>query len=241
VHTEVESIYCLSGLGADQRIFKDLQVAGYDMRHLEWLVPKAKGELLKEYALRIAENIKDEYPVLLGVSFGGMMAIEIAKYIPVKAVILISSIKNSDELPRWMRLCGKCKADYLLPAIPLKSLGPLKAVRPIQNYFLGAHSPEAMAIANEFRDNVDPFYLKWSIRQILNWKNKWNPERIYHLHGGNDKLFPLKKVKATHVINDGGHFMIMSHSSEINNILSGIGCELREIRKPVSGHLQQTP
>lgn len=217
-----EHVYCLSGLGADHRIFRNLSIPETDLLHLDWLLPIRKSESLDDYAKRLAANIRHEHPVLIGVSFGGMMAIEIAKQIPVKAVILISSVKSAEELPVWMKFFGKCKAEYLLPSVPLKSIKPLNAIRPIQNYFLGAHSPEAIAIANEFRDNVDPLYLKWSIRQIFNWKNNWAPAQVFHLHGDNDKLFPISKVKPTHIIKNGGHFMVMSHCDEINKIL----CEI---------------
>ncbi|RYY18695.1 MAG: alpha/beta hydrolase [Chitinophagaceae bacterium] len=218
----MDHIYCLSGLGADQRIFKNVEIPETDLLPLDWVLPQQKQEPLNDYAKRLALNIKHEQPVLLGVSFGGMMAIEIAKLIPVKAVILISSIKSSHELPLWMKLFGKCKAEYLLPTVPLKSIRQLRAIRPIQNYFLGANTPEAVQIANEFRDNVDPLYLKWSVRNIFNWKNEWNPPQIFHIHGDNDKLFPISKVKPTHVIKNGGHFMVMSHGDEINKIITEI-------------------
>jgi pimeloyl-ACP methyl ester carboxylesterase len=215
-------LYCLSGLGADHRIFDKLSVPSKQLVALDWLVPQAKSEQLNDYARRLAANISEELPVLVGVSFGGMMAIEIAKHIPVKAVILISSVKNYHELPTWMRVFGKCKADLLLPNVPLKKIRPLRTIRPIQNYFLGAKSSEQIAIANEFRDNVDPLYLKWSVRQIFTWRNEWNPPNLYHIHGDNDKLFPLKKLQPTHVIPRGGHFMVMTHFNEVNQIIRDI-------------------
>ena len=226
-----DHIYCLSGLGADQRIFKNLAIPETDLLPLDWVLPQQKFESLNEYAQRLAVNIKHEHPVLMGVSFGGMMAIEIAKFIPVKAVILISSVKSSQELPFWMKFFGKCKAEYLLPSVPLKSIKPLSAIKPIQNYFLGAHTAETINIANEFRENVDPLYLRWSVRNIFNWKNEWSPPHIFHIHGDKDKLFPISKVKPTHVIKNGGHFMVMSHWDEINKIVTEICSGLHETEK----------
>ncbi len=219
-------IYCLSGLGADRRIFDHLVVPGTRFIHLEWLQPLQKNETIHAYARRLSEYIQDENPILIGVSFGGMMAIEIAKQRPVRAVILISSVKSVNELPRWMKILGSCHAEYLLPKVPLKSIRPLKSLRPIQNYFLGASTREEIAIANEFRDNVDPQYLKWSIRQIFNWKNDWQPGTVFHIHGDNDKLFPLKYLKPTHVIHQGGHFMIMSQCDQVSRIIGEICDEI---------------
>jgi pimeloyl-ACP methyl ester carboxylesterase len=220
----VRRIYCLSGLGADKRIFDQLVIPGVTFIHLEWVQPLQKSESIDQYARRLTDAIEDEQPVLMGVSFGGMMAIEIAKLRPVRAVILVSSIKSVNELPRWMKILGRCRAEFLIPKVPLKSIGPLKALRPIQNYFLGASTDLEIAIANEFRDNVDPEYLKWSLRQIFNWKNDWQPEQVFHIHGDNDKLFPLKNLKPTHVIHEGGHFMVMSQCSEVSRIV----CEICE-------------
>lgn len=214
-------VYCISGLGADERIFCKLQVPGSSFHFVRWVQPLA-AETIETYASRLAGQIEHENPVLIGVSFGGMMAIELAKILPVNKVVILSSIKSSAELPRWMKLSGKYSLDRLLPSKPLHSIRPLKALRPIQNYFLGTESEEEKAIANHFRDNVDPVYLRWSIHQVLNWQNEWRPEKLYHLHGSRDHIFPLKHVRPTHVIPDAGHFMVMNKCEEINGILTEI-------------------
>jgi pimeloyl-ACP methyl ester carboxylesterase len=214
-------VYCISGLGADERIFCKLQVPNTVFHFIKWEQPN-EIETIDKYAVRLSTQISHDDPVLMGVSFGGMMAIEIAKILSLPKVIIVSSIKSFTELPRWMKLCAKYKFDKLLPSRPLHSIPPLKALRPIQNYFLGVHTAEEKAIANYFRDNVDPLYLRWSINQVLNWRNEWLPENVYHLHGENDHIFPLKKVKPTHIVRDAGHFMIMNRYKEINEILKEI-------------------
>lgn len=219
----MQDVYCISGLGADERIFSKLELPGINFRFVQWVQP-SPGEKLESYAGRLRAQIQQEAPVILGVSFGGMMAIELAKLMTVKKVVLISSIKSVNELPAWMKFCGRCRIDSILPSRPLHTIRPLKALRPIQNYFLGTESEEEKKIANHFRDNVDPLYLKWSIRSIINWKNDWQPPDIFHLHGANDHIFPLKKVKPTHVVPNGGHFMVMNKSTEINRILEEILC-----------------
>ena len=110
----------------------------------------------------------------------------------------------------------------MLPSKPLHTIRPLKALRPVQNYFLGVESEEEKAIANQFRDSVDPIYLRWSINQVLNWQNKWQPQTIYQLHGEKDHIFPLKHVRPTHVVPNAGHFMVMNKCKEISEILNEI-------------------
>src|SRR5258705_6725488 len=107
-------IYCISGLGADERIFTNLRLEGYELKHIPWLRPNKK-ESLQEYAKRMAKSIQHDSPVLLGVSFGGMIGIEIARQIPLQKLIIISSIKSADELPQWMKLAGTLQLNKLVP------------------------------------------------------------------------------------------------------------------------------
>lgn len=214
-------VYCISGLGADKRIFCKLQVPDTSFHFIQWEQP-ATNESIVAYAERLARQIKHDHPVLIGVSFGGMMAIEISKLIAVDKVILISSIKSFSELPRWMKICGKYKFDRILPSKPLHTIRPLKALRPIQNYFLGTESEEEKTIANQFRDTVDPVYLRWSINQVLNWQNTWQPVSMYQLHGEKDHIFPIRKLSPTHTVRGAGHFMVMNKHKEINEILNKI-------------------
>ena len=147
------------------------------------------------------------------------MAIEIAKLKPVSKIILLSSIKTSSELPAWMNLAGKSSVYKLLPDRQISSIKALKALRPIQNYFLGARTEEEKKIANEYRDHVDPVYLKWAIAQVLTWKNNAIPSNILHIHGSNDHIFPAKKIRNAHIIPGGGHFMVMDKPDEIARII----------------------
>lgn len=217
----MRTAYCLSGLGADERIFQKLVVPGLSFQYLKWVKPEG-DEPLQEYTRKLASQIKEERPFIIGVSFGGMVGIEIAKMMPVAAVTLISSVKSCKELPAWMKACGSLSLDRLLPDRPLKEAKALKLLRPVQNYFLGASSREEKKLANEYRDDADPVYLKWAIRQVLNWKNDWQPERVFHLHGDKDHIFPIKKVRPTQVIRNAGHFMVMSHAEEISEALKRI-------------------
>jgi len=214
-------VYCISGLGADERIFCKLQVPDSTFHFIQWKQP-LMNENISEYAARLCKQVQHVDPILMGVSFGGMMAIEMAKILPVEKVVLISSVKSLKELPRWMKLFGKYKFDKMLPSKPLHTIRPLKALRPVQNYFLGTESEEEITIANHFRDSVDPLYLRWSINQVLNWQNEWQPKHMYHLHGEKDHIFPLKQVRPTHVVPNAGHFMIMNKCKEINAILKEI-------------------
>jgi len=205
-------IYCISGLGADEKVFDRLELNGHELRHIPWLSP-TKKETIVEYASRMREAINSPDPVLLGVSFGGMVGIEIAKQIQLEKLILVSSIKNLRELPSWMRLAGQMQLNRLLP------IRSYKITRKIDNHRLGVSNKEEEMMVQAYRNAADPVYLTWAVNEVLNWKNDWQPQNIIHIHGDKDKIFPIKKVFADHVIKDGTHLMIYNRAIEISGIL----------------------
>lgn len=219
----MKTVYCLCGLGADERIFSKLTwEPGIDVHYINWIIPE-KDEPLEIYAKRMASKIKAAGDfTLIGVSFGGIMAIEITKLIPVKKLILISSVETHHQIPGWMKLCGKLKLNKLIPTGVLHDIRPLKLFEPVENYFLGAYTDDQKALANEYRKKVNPLYLKWAVKQILNWKNEWIPENLQHLHGTADRIFPIKNVTFTHSIEGGRHFMCYGNPREVSGILRNL-------------------
>ncbi|MEO6819966.1 MAG: alpha/beta hydrolase [Ginsengibacter sp.] len=212
----MKSIYCISGLGANEKVFSHLQFGDNKVTFIKWKIPEKKDEPIHEYAKRMAEEITDKNPILVGLSFGGMMSIEIAKIIPVEKVILISSIKDFHEMPLFMRIAGKLKLDKIIP------LKPYKFLNRYQNYRLGVETEEQKNLVNEYRLTVNQQYMDWAIHQILNWKNEWVPDQLVHIHGGSDRIFPLKKLKANYSISSGGHMMLINNAAEVNKILKEI-------------------
>jgi len=208
-------IYCISGFGADERVFSKLNFKEVEFHFLPWFNP-IKNETIEGYAKRMSESITHAEPVLLGLSFGGIMSIEIAKQISTSKIILISSIKSFREMPLWMRLTGKLKLDKV---VPLKTF---KLIERIENYNLGIENKEELKLVREYRSTISRQYTNWATHQIVNWKNEWIPENLAHIHGGRDHIFPIKNIKADYIIPDGGHFMIMNRAREVNAVIEKI-------------------
>lgn len=211
----MKTIYCISGLGADERAFSRLQISGHTLINLPWLLPEDK-ETIEHYAKRMSVGITEENPVLLGLSFGGMMSIEIAKLLPVDKVILISSIQSADALPGWMIGAGKLRLNKLF------SMQSYKILEPIQNRFLGVNDADEIAMVRSYRKNAPVIYTNWAINEVLNWRNSWQPSKVFHIHGDKDKMFPIKKVAPTHIVKGGGHFMIMNKAAEVSSCINEI-------------------
>ena len=211
----MNNIYCISGLGADDKVFSKFNFGEDKVHYIHWEIPE-KNEPISNYARKLSCQIHHETPVLIGLSFGGMICIEIAKIIPVKMVILISSIKSVHELPYWMKLCGKLNLDKLFP------MRSFRLIEPLENYNLGLETQSERDMVNHYRRNVNSIYSDWAINNILNWKNEWKPDHLFHIHGDRDRIFPIKKIKADHIIPTGGHFMIMNRAVLVNEIVSSI-------------------
>lgn len=211
----MRTIYCISGLGADEMAFSRLKIQGYKLVYLPWLLPH-NNETIVQYATRMCIGITEENPILMGLSFGGMMSIEISKILPVEKIILISSIKSAVELPWWMMGAGKLRLNKII------SMRSYKILEPIQNRFLGVKDKDEIEMVRNYRKNAPEIYTNWAINQVLNWKNNWQPPTIFHIHGDNDKMFPIRNVSPTHIIKGGGHFMIMNKAAEISECINGV-------------------
>lgn len=210
-----KKIYYISGLGASEKAFGKLDfVQNKETTYLPWITPEAK-ESMEDYAGRMAAIISDEDEnILIGLSFGGMLASEIAKIKSIKKVIYISSCKCAAEVPSYFKLMAQMGLVNLLPA------QIIKATKPVLYKFLGCLSDEERTMADEFINKVDPHYLKWSMQAICHWKNEIIPNNHFHIHGTKDLLLPSSFVKADTLIQNGNHFMIMNKAQEVNQLIN---------------------
>ena len=102
----MKKLFLLSGLGADKRVFDFLDLCQYEPHHVIW-VAHVPYETITEYAKRLLPQITGHKPVLIGVSFGGMIALEMAKFIEVEKVILISSALTPQAIPPYFKMMSK--------------------------------------------------------------------------------------------------------------------------------------
>jgi pimeloyl-ACP methyl ester carboxylesterase len=210
-----KNIYCISGLGADEGAFERLNINGCCLHFLKWILP-VPNESLSSYASRMTGQIKEDRPVILGLSFGGMIAVEMAKQIAVEKLILISTVKTSNEIPRWMRIAGTLNLHKL---IPIKTN---RFTEKADDRRMGIETDEEKNFVDYYRKKADRKYIDWAIDQILNWRNSWVPENTFHIHGEHDRMFPLRNIQATHVIKNGTHIMILNRAQEISECIEQI-------------------
>jgi pimeloyl-ACP methyl ester carboxylesterase len=205
----------VSGLGADERVFQYLDLIPLEKNHIKWIEP-FQNESIENYALRLSEQIdKSKINILIGISFGGLISIELAKILKFKKVIIISSVKNKFEIPFYYKIAGKLKLHELVPVRILKSYNR------IISYLFGISNLKEEKLLKSILKDTNSIFLKWAISKISNWNNTFLVNELYHIHGSNDRLFPIRYIKNfTKRIDGGHHFMIVTKSQEISKILN---------------------
>lgn len=205
-------VYILSGLGADERVFKKLDLLPLEPVYLKW-IPPYKNESIESYASRLLSQITDKKPVLIGLSFGGMMAIEIAKQIETEKIILLSSAKTKYEIPWYYRFIGFLNIQRVFP------IRYFKKVKFLTNWLFGITTHEEKILLKTIIEETDHDYLIWSIEKIIKWQNRFVPENIIHIHGTSDRVLPIRYVKCDYKIKGGGHFMTLNMPGDISDII----------------------
>ncbi len=204
----------IPGLGADSRLFEAQRKAFPNAVTPSWLTP-LKDEPLAHYARRWAQHLKlKKGCILVGISFGGMVALEMAAWVRPKTVLLIGSCLHPSSVPWALRFLGSFQGwPHLAKA--LARLFPYG-----RGWFLGVNKGVQLdLLMNMFRESPDDF-LTWTVNAIRGWKGfdgKFSP--VWQIHGRRDRLIPFHNVKPDEVIGDGGHTIILTHPAEVNSFI----------------------
>jgi len=213
-------IYLIPGLGADQRIFKNWDVPGYDLICLNHIEAK-KGETIHEYASRFSEGIEDEQPTLVGISLGGMIALEIARLKKVRHLILISTLTGPHELPWYFKLSRYVKVHKLISGKMWKLLARQTFPR------LTKRTPDSMNDFLDMIENASPEFIEWAVDAVLKWEQGALPDSHSRFHGDKDLLFPVRFTKSNLVkVPKGSHIMAITRhrlfSEELAKIVENL-------------------
>jgi thioesterase domain-containing protein len=204
-------VYFMPGLAASVAIFERIKLSelDFEMVYLEWEIPLDK-ETLQEYAKRMAEKIKHENPVLIGVSFGGILVQEMSRFIAVRKVIIISSVKSNREFPRRMIIAKNTKAYKLIP------LSLVQNIESLAKFSFGKKVNERLKLYEKFLSVRDKRYLDWAIEQVIMWDRTFVDQNVIHIHGDADDIFPIKYIENCIVVKGGTHIMILNKYKWLN-------------------------
>lgn len=208
----------MPGLAAGPEVFKYLELSAekYTFHYLKWIKPLSIDERIDNYASRLSLEITEENPVLIGVSFGGIMVQELAKFVNPRKVVIVSSVKSPDELPRRFKFARFTK---------IYKLFPIKVIENFEDYtkyFLGKSLRRKADLYKKYLYVRSKESLKWSIYNIIKWEQIKPIENIIHIHGTADTVFPIKNIKNAIEVKDGTHIMILTKAKKISIIIDKI-------------------
>lgn len=220
-------MYLIPGLGYDSRVFKGITFKGLNPGYINWIDP-LKNESIPNYSKRLFQDLpEDKDIVLIGHSFGGIVAQEIAAVKRVEKIILISSVKARNEIPWTFRVIKLLKL--------YKFFTKEVSVRTVK-YWGSQHGFVSDEEKNLFKSMVGKCsnaYLQWALKALSGWYAPVLPEktRIFQIHGTDDKTFPISRIKdADIVVKGGSHIMLYKQAQRISEIID------RELDKDLDFH-----
>lgn len=209
----MKQLFFLSGLGADRRVFDFLDLPGHQLNYVAWIEP-TRGETITEYARRLLPQIHSNNPILVGVSFGGMIALEIANIIKVEMVILISSARSRQAIPGYLKLIGWLNIQrFVRPK-------PIKTSHPMMFWLFGVTKKEHKTLLSAILADTNETFFTWAVESIMLWKGNAPSCKVIQIHGTRDKV--LSFLSADHAVPRAGHLMVVTHAGEISRIIQAV-------------------
>ncbi len=209
------NVYFLPGIGADHRLFTHITLpSGFKIQYLDWIDFK-EGETIPVYAARMADRInKQEKFILIGVSLGGMVGVEIAKITSPVCTIIIGSVPIARHLPHYYQYAKKTGLQKLLPPEFYK-------LATIVRHLFTIKGKVNRRLLRRMIYDGDRRFISWAIDAVLRWDNDTVPQPLIHIHGTNDPVLPVRFTSPHHLIK-GGHLLVINQYQEVNTLLGAL-------------------
>jgi pimeloyl-ACP methyl ester carboxylesterase len=208
----------LSGAGADERMFEKLKPFLPEMVVPKWL-PVRRGESLRNYAHRMAQEIGRERDCFIGgASLGGFLAIEMLPYLNAHACFLIGAVRSPDEMPFMIRM--------LRPAHALCRIIPFQPFLWLAGFLAATFGPILPRRLREFLrlgGSLDEDFFRWCNEAVLLWGEDGPPPPptapVCQIHGRRDRVLPAKLTHPDEIIPGGGHVIALSHPQQVADFI----------------------
>ena len=210
-------VYFMPGLAASSSIFERIVLPSesFEVFLLNWVQPE-KNEPLVAYAKRMAEKVVHEKAVLIGVSFGGILVQEMAVFLNLRKLIIISSVKSKHEMPLRIKWAKATKVYKLIPTRKFENTEKLL------KYTFGTILKQKVKLYEKYLFLRNKEYLDWAIEQVVCWERSIPDPRVIHIHGDLDEVFPAKNIKSFIAVKGGTHIMILMRFRWFNQYLPDI-------------------
>ena len=203
-----------SGMGGDGRLFRSIRLPEAEIVTPDHTEP-AQGETLTQYASRIADGLNIQpADIVGGVSFGGMLAGEIARQRPVAGLILLGSCLRPGRLPwsyRWVERLGRFIPDLVLG---------VRSWRPLVRWRFAPLTREAETCLIEMAVSYPTAQIRAFGRMVIGWTGVDNLAcPVLSIHGDWDRIIPLKCAEPDLILKDAGHAFTLTHADQTNSAI----------------------
>jgi len=192
----MEKWFILPGMGATSAMYDTVRSEiEFEVNFIEW--PGYEGETTyAEVAQRvIEENEISDGDIVGGSSLGGMVALEIAKSLRSKTVVLLGSAINRQEVQGILSV-----------------LSPLAAVMPVSLIQILARKHNSF-VAQMFSES-NPEFVRSMCLHLSSWSGYDGPmESIFRLHGRRDHVIPCPAI-GSEIVESAGHLLAITHPKE---------------------------
>ena len=206
--------FFISGLGADEKAFSKLGDFGTNKIFIEWL-RNHDNESLHSYCQRLIDQYNiQQGDLLVGLSFGGLIAQQIAEIVGIDKVILISSFRTKDDLKMVFNKALAYRLHKLIPNAKSDLVANLVA------NFLNSGTSSSRSIIQEMVKSTDMILMNWSIEKIYQQDHELAPGIAkINLIGTKDRIVKRWHSESTHLIEGGSHFMVYEQAEAVSNII----------------------
>ncbi len=200
-------VILLPGLGADGRMFDPQRTAFPHLETPSWIAHR-ETESLPDYALRMVDTLNADKPFYLGgASFGSMVALEMARHLRPQAVFLIGGCRSGQQVPWYLKYwepAGRVIPDAMVDLVrrlPVRVWANLMQAE-----------PRHAGLFCDMMTNVPIPFLRWGHRAILRWEGVADLAMpVHQIHGGIDRILPVRRVKPDTVVGGAGHLLNLTH------------------------------
>ena len=209
-------VYCLPGMCVNCKVFDKITLPeSYEKIYIEWLPPDEAP--FEDYVRRMAAPIDTGEPfILAGYSMGGVIMQEMNRFLRPEKNILISSIKQKEEIPPLFHLAKKTRVNKNLPK---QMFDVSTRISHLFAQLILSMDPEEIEYCVAY---TSAEYLKWAIYHITEWEPESDCPNLYHIHGTKDYVFPFKQIQNAFTVEGGDHLMILRKAEEVNRIIAEI-------------------
>jgi pimeloyl-ACP methyl ester carboxylesterase len=202
-----------TGLGVSRELLQRQRTLPVALEMPAWIDP-LPGEPLASYARRMASDVPPGGPVFLGgVSFGAMVALEVARHVRgVAGVFLLAGALDGSAISPLLQPAAR-----LARFIPLALGAPILSMSPLVYPLLGVTRRLDRRALDRVLPQASPALFRWGAWAAATWEPAPFPRvRIHHIHGGADRIIPVHRVRSDVIVSGAGHLLNLTHARVVN-------------------------